>query len=331
MSKIKLIWIGGLMAAFTTISCYPQAVDNTSSFRMLPAASYFRLNYDNDYFTATDCYYTQGVNMEIVDPGLSKFFLYKILYTGKEGVRQHGIAIEHNAYTPSSISSDQILYGDRPFAAALMVKMFGMTGHPARRARITSALSTGIIGSTAGGDEMQREIHARIHATMPMGWQYQIANDVVLNYEIGYEQNIAHKSDIFLFNILGAVRAGTLNTKATAGAVVMFGRLNSKILSAFGESSSPMSPAKKLRFHAYVQPLVNFVGYDATLQGGMFNHSSPYTIAAEDVSRITGQVNYGVVATFGSMYLEYYKSAITREWETGASHRWGGIRIGVVL
>jgi lipid A 3-O-deacylase len=314
-----------------TINCFSQAIDNMSSFRMLPAKSYFRLNYDNDYFTATDYYYTQGINFEVVAPAYRSFFLARILYTGKQGDSQHGISIEHNGYTPTSISSDQILYGDRPFAAALMFKTFAMTDRPATRDRITSSFTLGIIGPAAGGYEMQREIHARIHATTPMGWQYQIANDIVLNYEIGYEKNLAHARDIFLINSLGTLHAGTLSTKATVGAVVMFGRLNSKILSTFDGTGTAFNPTKKLRFHAYAQPMFNVIGYDATLQGGVFNHSSPYTIATGDISRITGQINYGVVVTFNSMYLEYYKAVITKEWQTGIMHHWGGIRVGVKL
>jgi lipid A 3-O-deacylase len=314
-----------------TIGGYSQAIDNLSSFRMFDAKSYFRFNYDNDYFTATDYYYTQGINFEVVAPAYGKFFLARILYRGKEGSSQYGIAAEHNGYTPTSISSDQIQYGDRPFVAALMFKVFAMTDRPATRDRITSSFTTGIIGPAAGGYEMQREIHARIHATTPMGWQYQIANDIVLNYEIGYEKNLARARDILLVNMLGTLRAGTLSTKATAGAVVMFGRLNSKILSVFDGTGAPFNPTKNLRFHAYAQPLINVVGYDATLQGGVFNQSSPYTIAANDISRITGQINYGVVVTFNSMYLEYYKAAITKEWESGMTHRWGGIRVGVKL
>ncbi len=320
-----------LLACFAISAGFSQAIDNMSSFRIVPATSYFRFNYDNDYFTATDYYYTQGVNFEVVAPAYKRFFLGKLLYAGKQGARQYGIAIEHNGYTPTNISSDQILYGDRPFAAALMLKTFAMTDQPERKQRITSSLTLGVIGPAAGGQEMQRDIHKRIHATAPQGWQYQIANDVVLNYEMGYEKNVAHARDIFLFNMLGTLHAGTLSTKATAGAVIMLGRLNPKILSTFGGTGSTFQPTKKLRFHAYAQPLVNIVGYDATLQGGMLNHSSPYVIAAENISRVTGQINYGVVVTFNSMYLEYYSAAISPEWDSGISHRWGGIRVGVIL
>ena len=267
----------------------------------------------------------------MVNPSYNKFFLSKLLYVKKSGIRQYGIALEHNGYTPSTISSSEIQYGDRPFAATIMLKSFAMNDHPEHRYRITSALTLGVMGPAAGGGDMQKEIHKWIQATIPQGWQYQISNDVVLNYEVGYERNLLNARDRFVLNGTGAVRMGTLNTKVSAGMVIMFGCLNSKIASVFGDTRAPFTQTKKLRFHTYAQPIVNIVGYDATLQGGLFNAGSPYTISSADVSRVTAEISYGVVATFNAMYIEYYKAAITKEWDTGTTHRWGGIRIGVRL
>jgi len=44
---------------------------------------------------------------------------------------------------------------------------------------------------------------------------------------------------------------------------------------------------KKFQWYIYEQPLLNAVVYDATLQGGVFDHKSPYTIPVKDISRLT--------------------------------------------
>ena len=95
---------------------YAQMVDNTASFRTVDADSYIRLHYENDFFTATDYYYSQGINLEFVHPWFNDSFLTKMLIAGKDRV-QKGIALEHNGFTPTSTESDSILYGDRPYAA----------------------------------------------------------------------------------------------------------------------------------------------------------------------------------------------------------------------
>ena len=313
------------------LALYCQAIDNMASFRMMNADRYIRLHYENDYFTATDYYYTQGIHLEVVDPSYKKFPLMRLLVKQKEGTNQFGISLEHNGYTPTSIEHNEILYGDHPFAAALMLKTFSMSNHEERHYRITSSLTLGVIGPAAGGYGMQKAIHQWINATVPLGWQNQIQNDVIVNYELGAEKNLLQASDIFLLNGFANARIGTLNTKLSSGVVLMLGRMNSKIASVFGRTETMGMSTKKLRFHAYLQPMLNAVAYDATLQGGLFNRGSPYTLSSNEISHVTFQANYGVVATFNSIYLEYFKTAISKEFEAGLDHRWGGIRIGLKL
>ena len=74
---------------------------------------------------------------------------------------------------------------------------------------------------------------------------------------------------------------------------------------------------------------MTFVGYDATLQGGLFNKSSPYTIRAMDLSRIKVENNFGVLFTFRKLFLEYFQTIMTKEFKKGNFHRWGGIKIGL--
>jgi lipid A 3-O-deacylase len=315
----------GMIVVLTT-GCLGQAIDNISSVRMIDCDKYVRLHYENDFFTATDYYYTQGINLEFVHPSLSRFPLAKILIGSRRTAAQFGLAIEHNGYTPTSIEHEEILVGDRPFAAALMLKTFAMSNATEKKMRITSAFTVGIIGPAAKGYEMQKTIHEWIHDIRPLGWQNQVQNDVVLNYEAGIEKNLVNADGKLLINAYGNGRIGTLSTKLTSGLTIMLGRFNGAIQSAFGNGS--VRPGK-FNFHFYFQPLVNLVGYDATLQGGMFNKSSPYTISSDNLSRLTYQVNFGLVLRFHAVNVEYFKSMISKEFETGMDHNWGGIRVGV--
>ncbi|NOT75893.1 MAG: lipid A deacylase LpxR family protein [Cyclobacteriaceae bacterium] len=306
-----------------------QTIDNMASFRMVDGNRYIRLNVDNDYFTATDDYYTAGINLEMVHPLFRKFPLTKILVAPQRYKTRSGISLEQNGYTPKSIEHDDILYGDRPFAATLQLKTFSMSVDSMRHQRITSSLSLGIIGQGAGGYGVQKALHELIHYTIPRGWQNQIHNDIIINYEFAFEKNLVHLNNKFLINGMMQARAGTLNTRLSSGFVMMIGKLNPSITRAFSESGISAIPTKKFRFHVYLQPLMNIVGYDATLQGGFFNRDSPYTISQNDLTRITFQANYGFVLSFKSIYLEYFKSIISKEFVEGDFHRWGGVRIGV--
>jgi len=300
-----------------------QKIDNTASFRDIKSSDYFRWHYDNDYFTASDYYYTQGYNFELVAKALAKNPINVLLIKPKTSQLKYGLSFEHIGFTPTSILSNDILYGDRPFAAAVMLKSFVISTDTLKKTRLSSSLSIGIIGPGAFGRETQAGIHKWVDDDEPLGWQHQIKNDVLLNYELAHETQLLKLNEWLALNSDARLRLGTVNTNISGGLNSVFGKINS----AFGAVKNE----KKFLIYGYAQSRVSLIGYDATLQGGIFNRSSPYTIPNSDISRVTLQHNFGVVMQFKNIYLEYSRSEISREFKSGNPHRWGGFRIGFKL
>ena len=298
---------------------FGQKIDHTVSFRTIESDSYFRFNYDNDYFAATDENYTQGYNLELVLPSLSKNPINALFLKTESTSTVYGLAIEHIGFTPNNYASDEIQFGDRPFAAAIMLKSFKISTNTNKKSRITSSLSLGLIGPGAFGEEMQVGIHKATGNKIPMGWQYQIRNDVVINYGIGYEKQLLEYDDLVTLQAQFNGQLGTLFSNVSAGLNTTFGLMNS----VFSESDKP----KKFQVYVYSQAFATVVGYDATLQGGLFSKESPYSIASDDVERLKAQFNYGLIVKTKTLYFEYSRSAITKEFETAQSAKWGGIRV----
>ncbi|GAB4028715.1 lipid A deacylase LpxR family protein [Spirosoma gilvum] len=318
-TTIFLVALGCLLSMLSVA----QRIDNTASFRQMGSDTYFRFHYDNDYFTATDRYYTQGYNVEVVNPALRKNPLTKLLIKPKRSHIQYGLALEHFGFTPTTLGSDAILVGDRPFAACILLKTFSISTDTVRRVRVSSLLSTGMVGPIAFGYEMQAAIHRLINGVEPHGWQHQIRNDVILNYHLTYENQLYAYRHALSVSANAQAQVGTFVDRLQTGFVVMAGRFDSP----FGN----LAISKRVQLYVYAQPLVSLVAYDATLQGGLFNRSSPYVIPADQLARATFQANYGAVFRYKKLYLEYYQSLLTREFETGMPHRWGGIKIGVAF
>ncbi len=313
-----------LVALLHSATSRGQAINNLLSYKNISTDRYFRFNYENDVFSATDEYYTQGIHLEIVSPAMRKNPLAKLLAHPKGQYTRYGLAIEHNGYTPSSIGSDTILTGDRPFAATLYSKTFQVTINPENRSRFSSALSTGVVGGAAGAKEMQVSIHKWLNNVTPHGWQYQIHDDLIFNYEVNYEKELIAYRNNFSFCAMAASRAGTLSDKASLGVTIQFGIFDSPF--RIGKSIS-----NRFMIYAYEHPEFNLIGYDATLQGGFFNRSSPYTIASNNIKRLTFQNRFGFVVVYKGLNLEYFQSVLSREFEQQKMHVWGGIQIGVQL
>jgi len=311
-----------LFLLFTSLS-FAQKIDNTASFRDVKSDNYFRFHYDNDYFTATDRFYTQGYTFELTSPRLQKNPVNYIFPKANNSSNTYGLSIEHIGFTPTTIKSNEILYGDRPFAAAIFLKSFKITADTINKTRIESSLSIGIIGPGAFGYEMQKGIHEWIGDEIPMGWQHQIKNDLVLNYNLTHEKQLLRFKDYFALNSHLTARIGTLNTNASLGFTATLGLINNPFTANFNKN--------KFQLYLYSQPLANIIGYDASLQGGLFNKTSPYTIPDSDIERITVQNNFGIIIQWRSLYLEYSRVLLTREFSTSKSHKWGGFRIGFKL
>jgi hypothetical protein len=300
-----------------------QKIDNMASFRDINTAEYFRFHYDNDYFAASDKNYTQGYSFELVAPYLAKNPLNYLLFKPDGAETRYGLAVEHIGFTPDNYASPEIQVGDRPFAAAIMLKTFSISTNTEYKSRFTTSLNTGIIGPGAFGKEMQVGIHEATGNKIPMGWRHQIRNDLVFNYEMGYEKQLLSIDKFASLQATAKLKAGTLFTNGTLG-------LNATV----GIVENPFRALDKsngFELYAYIQPQVRAIGYDATLQGGLFNKSSPYTIASGDVERFTAQTDFGIVLKTKTLYFEYTRSVVSKEYETGSSYKWGGIRIGFTL
>ena len=316
--------ITALLVCLLPLAVGAQAIDNTLSYKNINSDRYFRINYENDFFSGTAKYYTQGIHLELVAPWVQKFPLSKLLVHPRYSYIRYGLGAEHEGYTPTSITNPAILYGDRPFAACLFLKTFLIAIDSVKKQRFSTALSTGVIGQAAGGAEMQTSIHKWLGDYTPRGWPNQIHNDAILNYQVNYEKQLLSAGKVFCWDADGMARAGTLSDKAGIGTTLMFGYFDSPFSSAIARGSN-------FRIYAYERPGVNFIGYDATLQGGLFDKTSPYTISANNIERVTFENRFGLVMVYRRVYLEYFQSLLSSEFSTGDYHVWGGIQVAFGL
>jgi lipid A 3-O-deacylase len=298
-----------------------QAMDNTVVYRNIQGDKYFRINYENDFFAASDRDYTQGILIEKVHPDIGRFFLTKALWHPANSDLKYGLALEHNAYTPNKIDQYEIQTGDRPYAGVLMLKTFLIATDPAKGERMSVSFDAGVIGPAAGGEQMQRTIHHWINYEQPEGWHNQIKNDVVINYQVNLEKELYRMGDLFSIAGYGSVRLGTLSDKLSAGLTFLLGNVKSAFTPAKNQR-------KRFQWYVYDQILGNAIGYDATLQGGLFSHGNVYTIPGSQVSRLTCQNKFGLILMFNHLFLEYYRTGSTEEFNTTSYHRTGGLQLG---
>jgi hypothetical protein len=281
-----------------------------------------RIIFDNDIWDNTDYYYTNGVAVELLTPLAKNSPVNKILLGTKAAdIELNGFSIRQNMYTPTNPDVSEILINDRPFSAFLTIGHFRETYHIQKKLHIKSALDIGVLGPASLGGTIQTGLHTE----EPVGWQNQIQNSFVINYFVSIEKGILQTPG-FEFNVRGSATVGTLFNKAGGGFTLRLGRFIPvyrgpvKLLSTSVKS-------KPLQFWFFAKGNTNFVLYDATLQGGLFNTKNPYTISSQQLNRLVFRASAGIAVYLGSFGIELENFYLSPEFKGGRSFGWGRIKL----
>jgi len=125
---------------------------------------------------------------------------------------------------------------------------------------------------------------------------------------------------------ISEIRAGTLYSDFSIGSMLRLGWMQ-PYFSNLGTTRK--KDARKVQFYFYAKGKIKAVAYNATMQGGIINRNSIYTIPADDIERLVGQAYYGIVFAYKRLGLEYSRAIVSPEFKNGLVHEWGRIGINV--
>jgi len=293
---------------------------------------FLQINFDNDILDNTDRFYTNGIRFDFISPVFQRFPLNLLMIPyWKNGINYYGISLIQNMYTPSTTKIGGILYGDRPYAAYLILKSFKITNDSRDKFCQTSEIDIGIIGPASLGDFVQKSFHKDVPTNSePLGWEYQIQNDLVLNYNLCYEKGVVCGKNIEV-NLTGTGALGTLYTNIGGGIRLRTGILNPYFMN-LGISKRTEYEEKGLHRTQILFSLksnMKFVGYDATLEGGIFNKTSSYTIGKNSVTRFVYQGSACLTFSYGGFGINVEQFLLSPEFHNGWWHKW--VHIGLTF
>lgn len=275
----------------------------------------FYLWYENDLFAGADRYYSQGVHASLQHPVFRWLNVGRILAPGRSDFPSFNLTAHLEAYTPTSIRSDTILRGDRPYAGVFYLTAAGSSRSTSvERWEMSGALSLGVIGPVTQGKEIQTRIHEATGNAIPLGWQHQIRNDLLLNYSLTVLYRLAER------------RTYSFTPIATADVGSFYNRLSAGMSAALYPLGLRRGKAFTASLHSSVKGMV--VGYDARLQGGLLNRTSPYVISAGEISRLVLRADFSVHLQAHGVFVGVNYAGLTREFQTGFPHAWGGLNVG---
>ena len=276
---------------------------------------------ENDLFFQTDYYYSAGESIAFINPAISKspFSRLLISISNLNTAVFDGASINHRIYTPQDTPNAGLKLNDRPYAATLYLSQFKVVENKVKGYRLTTQISIGVIGSNAQGYSLQSGIHSIFPSEEPVGWEYQIENDVLINYFIKYDKSVFSKTYLEWL-VSGAANIGTVNNDVAFSTTLRAG-----IMNVFADSFSPKKNDSRIKTWMELSYESKFVAYNALLQGGMNNSSSVNTFNNDEVERLIHKFGLSYYFQYSSHRLEININKISPEFNKGLWHGWVGI------
>ncbi|MBC7416767.1 MAG: lipid A deacylase LpxR family protein [Pedobacter sp.] len=242
----------------------------------------FGFTTENDAYLATlnDRYYTNGLFIyyrRAINPANFNANVVKKIYE---------ISVGQKIFTPYSgdvpIKENQ----DRPFAGYLAAGgSYSVFYKKETLLKITAQIGT--TGPNSFAEKGQKFLHKTIGFYTPEGWEYQIKNELALNLSANAAK-LFYRTNDKIFDVTGEGYGNLGSTFSGAGisALLRIGTLNqlfnsSSYNATIGETADKRFNEKELFF--YLRPKLNYVAYDATIQGSLFNNDSPVTFGVEPI------------------------------------------------
>lgn len=316
MTKNALIFI--LLLAATTASAHDnRTLDRTES---ADPQSLFTLDFANDVIYDTNKSFSNRFRFIFTTPFMEHSPVNFMLIPNNRGDSVfYSLTVQHDIYSPEEKFDIATQFTQTPYAAFLMIGSKKEAFNKTKKYKLTSQLQLGVLGPLAFGEEISNGIHRIFpEAVQARGWENQIGTDFCIMYTAGIEKNIV---DAGWFN-LDVISAGALGNPFTRldGGVAMRTGLFADYFENFGFSNS-----KHWQVFLYGNVRARFVGYDATLQGGLFSDNSIYT--RDDVRRALGRFVAGLSIIHGNIKIELENHFTTPGFEAGDSHKWGNLNI----
>jgi len=287
----------------------------------------FGIKNDNDLYTSTskDRYYTNGI-----------FLTYRYLSKkniGKSTKTINKVTLAQQIYSPQYATVTLKEDHDRPFAGYLFGE-FGISNFYQNNTLLNISSQIGYIGSNAFGEETMALVHNIWDLPKAEGWKYQISNAFALNFAASYIKNINKISNSTLgIDLITAINIGTILTNASTGINIRIGLtpLKNIINSIAYNGNLNKTNTKTQELFLYLKPSINYILYDATIQGSFLNDSSPITY---QIKPLTFTTEFGISWAFNKINLGYsmfFHSKKLKSQNVPKTNNYGSIFINYVF
>jgi lipid A 3-O-deacylase len=253
----------------------------------------FRFYYDNDFINVagkgTDRWYTGGIRLDYfyTKKASSRSILNRWMpEAGANAVNTYGWSFMQMAYTPDQIKKTEPDVNDYPYAGGLFLVHTLHSSDPVKKILLQTELIGGVMGPYSYAAETQEGIHRWIHYQLPMGWDYQMRTDLLLNLNLTAERSIWQQNKWLEVTAGGNIRLGTMEDAANVYGMIRVGKMHPYYDGYLSQYGSPLAnnPGRS-QIYLAIKPGLSITAYNAFVEGGVFTgRSNYYRVSHNDVA-----------------------------------------------
>ncbi len=224
------------------------------------------LTIENDKFALLDQYYTNGLLISYAHSLKNDFLFFKT----EKAKLQLELVLLQETYTPSNLTSTNVLDFDRPYAGwlGLLAQIHSIK----ERKAIVVGIEMGGTGEQSGAGKLQTWWHNSLNIEVPT-WEQEIGNKFLINLNAKYIYNlVTSKYSAFDYNIKTAI--GLKDVNIATGFDIVFGRLNN-----FNNTSriGVVKTNSIKEFYGIIGFDYRYVLYNVLIQGDLSFDDTNYT------------------------------------------------------
>ena len=267
----------------------------------------------------------------IVLLGSCQFRTVSNLKNEKLAKKIHSFQIGHMMFTPIKATLPFASTHDRPFAGYFYGE-YGQSRFFTSQNVLITNLQLGVIGPNAKGQELQNFMHQIYNYPEAKGWKHQIENAFAINLNTTFIKHFKKASTTnFDLNSYNELKAGTIFTSISTGLYTRFGLKKLQKTSNSVSFNSNLNNQANQSFSEsffFLKPMLNYILYDATIQGSFLNKTSPvtYDVKPFNFSLELGYKYYYKRFLYG--YTFHFHTKKLKSSRASKSNTYGSIYIG---
>lgn len=284
---------------------------------------------DNDIINlpgrGTDRGYSNGTRLDyfFVKNKPSLFFLNKIMpKAGNSSINTFGFSLMQVIYTPKNVLKRIPDRNDYAYAGGLFATHSLQSSNYVKKYSWHTELMLGIMGPASLAKQAQWQAHKMVGIVRPIGWDYQLKTDLLLNVSVAAEKQLMHIGSIV--EGIGGVQAyvGTAMNGASVYSLLRIGRMAPYFNGYISQFSTPKGNSSRWQVYGIVRPAIDLALTNALIDGGVFNKGNqPDPVPAPDSDDpikpkrerhpLVAKLGYGFVISNARLAISFTQTTMT--------------------